>query len=48
MYELFTDKGCMTQIHTSEILYSVIFPKHCLCLSLIISNCYLAAAQSKY
>ena len=41
-------KGRVTRIHISEILYSVIFPKYYSCVSLIISNCFLAAAQSKH
>ena len=35
-------------IHILKILYLVIFPKYYSCVSLIISNCFLAAAQSKH
>ena len=38
----------MKRIHISEILYSVIFPKYYSCVSLIISNCFFAATQSKH
>ena len=41
-------KGRVTRVHISEILYSVIFPKYYPCVSLIISNCFLAAAQLKH
>ena len=41
-------KGRVTRIHISEILYSVIFPKYYSCVSLIISNCFFAATQSKH
>ena len=40
-------KGRVTRIHISEILYSVKCPKYYSCVSLIISNCFLAATQSK-
>ena len=41
-------KGRVTRIHIFVILYSVIFPKYYSYVSLIISNCFLAATQSKH